>query len=329
LNGVWPSNCCLDPNDPNNAFALLRAEMAAAGIPPMTLIPGFKIKALYDPAVYCSFDDPNTWAEATQLAQRLMDCAADPNDPYAPRRFLIDDETTTENYYRSPDDNTPAICSWDPNAFAAGLDYLADPNFDVDEIIWYVGLDNYYSWKTDRYAWSLEKCTIVQDVLDSRCRIVDGTYGQPVKMNDDCCTIPRAALASLGAANAQLIWFNDDPNDYSLTYWNHHNARHLLDMLDGKDYVYFYPGYAGWDIEAESIVPHVQGHRGDMNCDGYVDWRDIDPYLVALNDGESAYIAAYPSCRYWAADCNCDLVVDSNDTDPFIAIMNGGTPCGQ
>jgi hypothetical protein len=62
--------------------------------------------------------------------------------------------------------------------------------------------------------------------------------------------------------------------------------------------------------------------NGDMNCDGVVDGRDVQAYLMAMMD-PSAYQAAYPNCRQLNADCNCDLVVDIADVQAFVAVLLG------
>ncbi len=56
--------------------------------------------------------------------------------------------------------------------------------------------------------------------------------------------------------------------------------------------------------------------RGDANCDGVVDFLDIDPFVEALQ-GESSW--PHPGCAWLNADCNGDLVVDFDDIDPFVA----------
>lgn len=56
---------------------------------------------------------------------------------------------------------------------------------------------------------------------------------------------------------------------------------------------------------------------GDANCDGNVDFFDIDPFVTALLTPE-AYQAAYPSCNIGSADVNADGAVDFFDIDPFL-----------
>ncbi len=61
---------------------------------------------------------------------------------------------------------------------------------------------------------------------------------------------------------------------------------------------------------------------GDLNCDGTVDFFDIDPFLLALfNPG--LYAIQYPECDPLAGDTNDDGSVDFFDIDPFLAILFG------
>jgi hypothetical protein len=62
---------------------------------------------------------------------------------------------------------------------------------------------------------------------------------------------------------------------------------------------------------------------GDLNCDQVVDFKDINPFVLALT-GQAAYQAAFPNCRYLNADCNNDAVVDFKDINPFVALLAGG-----
>jgi hypothetical protein len=62
---------------------------------------------------------------------------------------------------------------------------------------------------------------------------------------------------------------------------------------------------------------------GDLNCDGVVNFDDIDPFVLALSN-PAGYHTAYPNCDIMNADCNADGVVNFDDIDPFVAILSGG-----
>jgi hypothetical protein len=62
---------------------------------------------------------------------------------------------------------------------------------------------------------------------------------------------------------------------------------------------------------------------GDLNCDGIVDFDDINPFVLALSSPE-AYNNAYPNCNFLNGDCNGDTIVDFDDINPFVALLSGG-----
>ncbi len=69
---------------------------------------------------------------------------------------------------------------------------------------------------------------------------------------------------------------------------------------------------------------------GDCNCDGLVNWRDIDYLVAAMNDNFAGWAAAFapsqPSCSYANNDITGDGLVNWRDIDPFITVMNTTCP---
>ncbi len=67
--------------------------------------------------------------------------------------------------------------------------------------------------------------------------------------------------------------------------------------------------------------------RGDADCDGIVDFFDIDPFIMSLFD-PAGYAASYCGGTPCGADVDCSGVVDFFDIDSFIACLFGGcAPC--
>jgi hypothetical protein len=67
--------------------------------------------------------------------------------------------------------------------------------------------------------------------------------------------------------------------------------------------------------------------RGDLNCDGAVGFGDINPFVLALSGGESAYYNSYPNCHFYNGDVNQDGSVSFGDINPFVeCIVGGGCP---
>ncbi len=61
---------------------------------------------------------------------------------------------------------------------------------------------------------------------------------------------------------------------------------------------------------------------GDTNCDGFVDFDDIHPFVKALS-GPDEYYALYPDCDWMSADCDGNGAVDFDDIDDFISLIGG------
>lgn len=63
--------------------------------------------------------------------------------------------------------------------------------------------------------------------------------------------------------------------------------------------------------------------RGDLNCDGSVDFRDINPLVLALSN-PWGYWEQYPLCDIMNADMNCDGAPGFGDINPFVACLSSG-----
>lgn len=62
---------------------------------------------------------------------------------------------------------------------------------------------------------------------------------------------------------------------------------------------------------------------GDMNCDGVVDFGDINAFVLALTDPDG-YAAAYPHCNLLMGDCDGNGELDFGDINAFVALLSGG-----
>ncbi len=70
-------------------------------------------------------------------------------------------------------------------------------------------------------------------------------------------------------------------------------------------------------IHITSMIVTPPRDLGDMNCDGRVDFNDINGFIAALVSREEFY-RQYPDCNYDNADTNEDGVVDFDDIESFI-----------
>jgi len=73
-----------------------------------------------------------------------------------------------------------------------------------------------------------------------------------------------------------------------------------------------------WDYARFGVLPAPQA--GDADCDATVDFRDINPFVQALADG-NGYRDTYPGCWPENADINSDGSVDFGDINPFIELL--------
>jgi hypothetical protein len=79
--------------------------------------------------------------------------------------------------------------------------------------------------------------------------------------------------------------------------------------------------YLAGMLQLDVVEPQLE-NPGDLNCDGDVNFDDIDPFVLALS-GEAAYNAQYPDCNWMNADCNQDGSVDFDDIDAFVGLLSG------
>jgi hypothetical protein len=62
---------------------------------------------------------------------------------------------------------------------------------------------------------------------------------------------------------------------------------------------------------------------GDLNCDGVVDFGDINPFVLRLSN-PTEYHNQYPDCPDANGDINGDGSVNFGDINPFVALLSGG-----
>lgn len=79
-----------------------------------------------------------------------------------------------------------------------------------------------------------------------------------------------------------------------------------------------YPGWNIDDVEVWGVLPPRL--PGDTDCDGTINFFDIDPFVVALIQPGS-YPTLYPGCDLLSADVNRDGAVDFFDIDSFLAVL--------
>jgi hypothetical protein len=59
---------------------------------------------------------------------------------------------------------------------------------------------------------------------------------------------------------------------------------------------------------------------GDLNCDGLVDFGDINPFVFAMSN-PAQYQQLYPDCDIMNGDINNDGIVGFGDINPFVRLL--------
>ncbi len=76
------------------------------------------------------------------------------------------------------------------------------------------------------------------------------------------------------------------------------------------------------DDNLNGIPDSCESPLGDMNCDGFLNFDDVDGFVLALAGSED-YAEAYPNCDYMRADCDENEEVNFDDIDDFVDLMVG------
>jgi hypothetical protein len=116
-----------------------------------------------------------------------------------------------------------------------------------------------------------------------------------------------------------LLFFSD---------YDYYCGRGFVSAIQVRDYTMTEEEALGLGGPTAAGIPggEAEFERGDVNCDGSVDFNDIDPFVTALISRDD-YESQYPDCDYSLADINQDGSVDFNDIDGFVeCLINGGCP---
>lgn len=117
------------------------------------------------------------------------------------------------------------------------------------------------------------------------------------------------------------IWYNDTLHEGN--YWDDYSKKYpYADEHPEYHKIWDFPYSIPWSSQSD-LYPLMQPFLlGDMNCDGIVDFFDIDPFRTAL-DGEDVFYEQYPEGCYFHGDVNQDGVIDFFDIDPFVELITG------
>lgn len=146
-------------------------------------------------------------------------------------------------------------------------------------------------------------------------------YPLPTNVFDRNCLMEAAAFEDISLQPGQMRTI-ERTLTFDTTSWAQPENIRVLAWVQA-------PGSSGprevfqarqiaWPIQPlPSLYP-----LGDLNCDGEVNFADINPFVLALG-GYDGYHADFPNCDMNLADCNGDGTVDFGDINPFVDLLNG------
>lgn len=123
-----------------------------------------------------------------------------------------------------------------------------------------------------------------------------------------------------GHLDALLLVYDADLNLLENLSWGGAGNDRAFDIAvrDKKVYV---TGVV--DNQAFINAYDISYSTGDLNCDGTVNFSDINPFVLALTNW-GAYLQEFPDCDIYLADIDGDGYVGFGDINPFVALLTSG-----
>jgi hypothetical protein len=163
----------------------------------------------------------------------------------------------------------------------------------------------------------------VQIDFDPNDPLPPGGYGVVVTLNTIPTAIPLTTNVLAG------IKFHDpvpaNVGDLGIQFDNPPTVGYSNDVFRVESVAnsgwYYFPGGSPisnfyWVLETSPTPPIC---IGDMNCDGVVDFKDINPFVAILS--------GTAPCNFNNADVNGDGAIDFKDINPFVAVLASGATC--
>lgn len=139
--------------------------------------------------------------------------------------------------------------------------------------------------------------------------VIPEPFGSGVIVDPDYVDVPSLAPFATQSFGPFAISGLGDASEFCLRISIHDELLELLRCCCSR-------------VVCFDVPDCLQVLRGDTNCDGSIDFGDIDPFVSALS-GQQAYLRLYPDCQWSAADANGDGLVNFADIDPFVALLGG------
>ncbi len=147
---------------------------------------------------------------------------------------------------------------------------------------------------------------------------LDGTNIQDVAS----AGLTDPAGVALDLTDGKVYWCDATTGKIQRANLDGTSPEDVVTGLTGIYRIAFVPASA--DVNHNGVPDECEVHRGDLNCDGVVNFDDINPFVLALVS-QAAYEATYPNCLWLNGDINRDGVVNFDDINPFVACLVAGT----
>ncbi len=142
--------------------------------------------------------------------------------------------------------------------------------------------------------------------------------------------------ATIEVSNDGTTWNNvwlSNGITYGDSAWAYQTCN-IAAPADGHDTVYIRWGmgptdhsvtYPGWNVDDVEIwgLLTPEWVVGDLNCDGVVNFGDINPFILRLSS-PAGYWTTFPACADSNGDINGDGAVNFGDINPFVTLLAGG-----
>jgi hypothetical protein len=158
-----------------------------------------------------------------------------------------------------------------------------------------------------------------------------GTVGNTLACNDDGCGTPYAAPSEITLDVTVGITYV-----VRVTGWNESTGAYTF-TVDGPDCGIVDCNGNGIpddqdiasgtsnDDNGNGVPDECEQHIGDLNCDGSVNFGDINPFVLLLSN-EAVYRTTFPNCIRINGDINGDGTYGQAsfaDINPFVALLSG------
>lgn len=129
----------------------------------------------------------------------------------------------------------------------------------------------------------------------------------------------RRGSDSLGTMRPSVIQ-QTSVGPYTRSRWGDYSAVNVDPLQRGLFWAHHeFAINNSWRTWVAAFGPANQ--QGDVNCDGSLDLRDVEPFILALLD-PAEYEKQFPDCEIDRADMNADGSVDLVDVEPFVEALS-------